>query len=129
MSNIVIKIEAPELVEALNRFTAALSSAAAPEIVPAAPISPVIEKAKSDKSKADKPKVEEKKEDPKPEAKAEPATLESLRASASKLIANGKEGELKEILAKHGAEKLSKLDTAKYDDVAQAIAAALPEKK
>lgn len=53
-------------------------------------------------------------------------TIEDLRLLGQKCIAAGKREEMKAIVAKTGAEKLSAIDPANYSEVAKAFNALLP---
>ena len=56
------------------------------------------------------------KKDAKPAAKQEekPLTLEEVRAVLAEKSRSGHTAEVKELLAKHGADKLSEIDPAEY---------------
>lgn len=75
---------------------------------------PTPEPAKTAKaSKAEKAPEPAKAEEP----AAEEVTAESLRALAVEALKKGKKDELKKILAKHGAEAISKLEDKHYASV------------
>ncbi len=54
------------------------------------------------------------KKDAKPAAKQEPLTLEEVRAVLAEKSRSGHTEEVRELLAKHGADKLSEIDPAEY---------------
>lgn len=70
----------------------------------------------SDEPTGEKPKKKSKKAEPvKEEPKA--VTLEEVRGVLAELSRAGKTAEVKAIITKHGAEKLSDIDPAEFADV------------
>ena len=123
MNQFNITIQAPELVEAMNRLTAALMNG---QIQPAQ-----VEELK-DKLEAEAelqaevkaveaPPAEPVKPKKAPKAEAKPAetviTLEDVRAKLATLAQAGKQNEVKELIASFGATKLTEVDPAGYADL------------
>ena len=102
-------------VPAAPAVPAPVAEAAPVEIVP--PTEP--KKAKKEKSVEPAPA-------PAADKPAPPVTIEDLRLLGQKCIAAGKREEMKAIVAKTGAEKLSAIDPANYSEVAKAFNALLP---
>lgn len=97
MSSFTININAPDLVAALHALAGALQkSTEAP-----APTIP--------------PKTESK---PTPEEVSEPTiSLETVRAKLATLAQGGKQAEVKALIAKFGAKKLTDIAVAKYPEL------------
>ena len=120
MNNITITISAPELVEAMQALTVALQAGA---VKPAA-VEHVIEKlqdeAKPRKPKAEKPaptpvEVTEVIEVPEPPTRS--ITLDEVRVALGNLSQNGKQDEVKKLIASFGVEKLSAIDSDLYGEL------------
>lgn len=62
----------------------------------------------------DEPQVETQKEQPAPEQKTETVTFVQLRSRLSEISRSGHTQEVKELIAKYGAEKLSDLAESDY---------------
>jgi hypothetical protein len=124
MNNITITISAPELVEAMQALTVALQAGA---VKPAA-VEHVIEKLQ-DEAKPRKPKAEKPAPTPAPtpvevtEAEAVPEpptrsiTLDEVRVALGNLSQNGKQAEVKKLIASFGVEKLSAIDSDLYGEL------------
>lgn len=100
--NITIKVEAEELIEAINKLASAVS------LNPAVIDQPVVVK----NAPAKKPA---KAEAPAPEAKA--ITLEQVRAKLAEVSNAGKKNEVKELLTSYGVSKLTDLPAEKYSEL------------
>jgi len=104
--NITIKVEAEELIAAINKLAAAVS------LNPAVVDQPVAEK----KAPAKKPaKSEAEVPAPAPETKA--ITLEQVRAKLAEVSNAGKKNEVKELLTSYGVSKLTDLPAEKYSEL------------
>jgi hypothetical protein len=102
--NITIKVEAQELIAAIEKLAAAVS------LNPSVVDQPVAEK----KAPAKKPaKVEA--EVAAPETKA--ITLEQVRAKLAEVSNAGKKNEVKELLTSYGVSKLTDLPAEKYSEL------------
>jgi hypothetical protein len=119
MNNINITIQAPELVEAMNRLTAALMNG---QIQPAQ-VEELKDKleAEAEVKAVEAPPAEPMKPKKVPKAEAKPAetviTLEDVRAKLATLAQAGKQNEVKELIASFGATKLTKVDPASFADL------------
>jgi hypothetical protein len=120
MNNIQITISAPELVEAMQALTVALQAGA---VKPAA-VEHVIEKlqdeAKPRKPKAEKPAptpVEVTEAEAVPEPPTRSITLDEVRVALGNLSQNGKQAEVKKLIASFGVEKLSAIDSDLYGEL------------
>ena len=122
--NINISITAPELIEAMNRLADALQAG---QVKPAQ-VEQVVEKlqeeAKPRKPKADKPapapaptpvEVTEVIEVPEPPTRS--ITLDEVRVALGNLSQNGKQAEVKKLIASFGVEKLSAIDSDLYGEL------------
>ncbi len=124
--DITIKIEAPALVDAINALAAALAGNI--ELLLMGPGS------RSGEVHPDIQEQRESKPQPKPEPKPEsepsntpetattPAenatvTLEQVRAKLAALTQSGKQPQVKELLAKFGAKRLTEVPTEKYAEL------------
>lgn len=123
---ITIKIEAPALVDAINALAAALAGNI--ELLLMGPgsrsgeVHPDIQEQRESKPQ---PKPEPKpKSEPSntPETATTPAenatvTLEQVRAKLAALTQSGKQPQVKELLAKFGAKRLTEVPTEKYAEL------------
>jgi hypothetical protein len=119
MNQFNITIQAPELVEAMNRLTAALMNG---QIQPAQ-VEELKDKleAEAEVKAVEAPPAEPMKPKKAPKAEAKPAetviTLEDVRAKLATLAQAGKQNEVKELLASFGATKLTEVDPASFADL------------
>jgi hypothetical protein len=104
--NITIKVEAEELIAAINKLAAAVS------LNPAVIDQPVVVKNAPAKKPA---KAEAPEATPAPEAKA--ITLEQVRAKLAEVSNAGKKNEVKELLTSYGVSKLTDLPAEKYSEL------------
>ena len=112
MNNIQVTISAPELVEAMQALTAALQQGS----VKPAQLETTIEKLQEE-AKPKKQKEEPKTEEIELAAPAKAPTLEDVRALLGTLSQQGKQAEVKKLIASFGATKLTEIDKASYADV------------
>lgn len=103
--NITIKVEAEELIAAINKLAAAVSLN--PAVIDHQPVA--IKNAPAKKAaKAEAPA-------PAPETKA--ITLEQVRAKLAEVSNAGKKNEVKELLTSYGVSKLTDLPAEKYSEL------------
>jgi len=101
--NITIKVEAEELIAAIEKLAAAVS------LNPAVIDQPVVVKNAPAKKAA--------KEEPPPAPPAKGITLEQVRAKLAEVSNAGKKNEVKALLTSYGVSKLTDLPTEKYSDL------------
>lgn len=109
MSNFTIdlNINAPDLTVAITALAAAIGGSGVPGSAPT-------QKFES----ASKPKAKPK---PKPEQKAEPVIpLETVRAKLTALSRDGKQAQVKTLITKFGAKKLTEIPAEKYSELLEA---------
>lgn len=116
--NITIKVEAPEIVEAINRLSQSILMATTPRIVHDEPAP----KAKRVKAEAPAPT------EPAPEVEAptEPApavTLVQVRARLAELSSEGKKEAIKKLMADLGVTKLTEVKEEQYAELMSAAEA------
>lgn len=102
--NITIKVEAEELIAAINKLAAAVS------LNPAVVDQPVVVKNAPAKKAA-------KAESPAPAPEAKAITLEQVRAKLAEVSNAGKKNEVKELLTSYGVSKLTDLPAEKYSEL------------
>lgn len=114
MNTITISINAPELVEAMNRLAVALENGS----VKPAQVEQLKEtlEAEALPAKPVKPKKETKPAEPIAEEKPQPS-LEDVRKVLGALSQNGKQVEVKALIASFGATKLTEIDKSQYADL------------
>lgn len=125
--DINVRIHAPELVESINALAAALAGNI--ELLLMGPgsrsgeVHPDIQEQRESKPQL-KPEPESKQGDPSPATQElEPAesekeyTLEEVRAKLADLSRGGKQAEVKELLNKFGAKKLTEVPEEKYPEL------------
>ena len=106
--NITIKVEAEELIAAINKLAAAVS------LNPAVIDQPVVVKNAPVKKPA---KAEASAAEPTPAPEAKAITLEQVRAKLAEVSNAGKKNEVKELLTSYGVSKLTDLPAEKYSDL------------
>ena len=114
MNQIQITIQAPELVEAMNKLTAALMNG---QVQPAQveELKEQLEDEAEVKAEADKPKKEPKPKKAEPEKKE--ITIEDVRGKLALLAQQGKQNEVKALIASYGVGKLTEIDKSQFEDL------------
>jgi len=121
--NITIKVEAPEIVEAINRLSQ--SMATGPRVVHDGP-APKAKRVKTEAPIEPAP-VLEAVEAPTPTgpapAPAAPVTLVQVRARLAELSSEGKKDAIKKLMADFGVSKLTEVPEEKYSELMTAAEA------
>ncbi len=118
--NITIKVEAPEIVEAINRLSQSILMATTPRIVHDEPAP------KAKRVKAEAPAPTEPAPAPEIEAPTEPApavTLVQVRARLAELSSEGKKDAIKKLMADLGVTKLTEVKEEQYAELMSAAEA------
>jgi hypothetical protein len=114
--NITVRIEAPELVAAIQALAGSLGANPSVQVMPK---TEAVEPEKTEKAEKSTEPVEE--EGPKPEVKTEdkPSSikLETVRAKLAALSQSGKQTEVKQLLLKFEAKKLTEIPEEKYAEL------------
>lgn len=105
--NITIKIEADELVKALNNLAHAVNNLSA-SINAMAELSALKQQPEPEPAETEQPKQQEKQEE---------IPLETVRAKLAALSRSGKKDEVKALLQKFGASKLTDVPKEKYPEL------------
>lgn len=118
-----IKIEAPELVEAIKTLAVAISTKNLEAVTNIVEGEKTVEETPKKKNRA--PKVEAASPtEPEPEAETpeepESISLETVRAKLAELSKDGKAAQVKELISKFGCEKLTEIPESKYPDLMKA---------
>ena len=126
---ITIKIEAPELTVAINNLATALELTIGSKaekigktIAPISDNTATIKKPEAEKSFEEPKKTEAEtivKEEAKPAEEAKTYTLVQVREKLAELSRAGKQKQVKALIEKCGASKLSEIDEAKYPELMQ----------
>jgi len=114
--NITIKVEAPEIVEAINRLSQSILMATTPRIVHDEPAP----KAKRAKAETPAPAPTPEVEAPAPTEPAPVVTLVQVRARLSELSSEGKKEAIKKLMADFGVSKLTEVPEEKYGELMSA---------
>lgn len=116
--NITIKVEAPEIVEAINRLSQSILMATTPRIVHDEPAP----KAKRVKAETPAP-IEPAPEAETPTPEAAPVTLVQVRARLAELSSEGKKDAIKKLMADLGVTKLTEVKEEQYAELMSAAEA------
>lgn len=103
MSNLVITIKADELIAAIEKLAAALDGRQLESLQGPAVVT------KEYELEAEKPQTEH--------SKAVPITIEQIRAVLAEKSQSGKQPEVKGLITKFGAQKLTAIDPACYAEM------------
>ena len=115
--NITIKVEAEELVKAINDLAHAVNNVSA-SINAMAEFSAIKQQPEPEPAETEQPKPEpDKAEQPKQQEKKEEIPLETVRAKLAVLSRSGKKDEVKALLQKFGASKLTDVPKEKYPEL------------
>jgi hypothetical protein len=118
--NITIKVEAPEIVEAIDRLSQSILMATTPRIVHDEP-APKAKRVKAE-APAPAPAPTPEAEAPAP-APAAPVTLVQVRARLAELSSEGKKEAIKKLMADFGVSKLTEVPEEKYGELMSAAEA------
>jgi hypothetical protein len=110
--NITIKVEAPEIVEAINRLSQSMATTPKAKRVKAEAPAP---------APAAAPAAAPEAETPTPEAA--PVTLVQVRARLAELSSEGKKEAIKKLMADFGVSKLTEVPEEKYGELMSAAEA------
>lgn len=121
--NITIKVEAPEIVEAIDRLSQSILMVTTPRIVHDEP-APKAKRVKAEApapAPAAAPAAAPEAETPTPEAA--PVTLVQVRARLAELSSEGKKEAIKKLMADFGVSKLTEVPEEKYSELMSAAEA------
>lgn len=118
--NITIKVEAPEIVEAIDRLSQSILMATTPRIVHDEP-APKAKRVKAEAPAPIEPAPAPEAETPTPEAAN--VTLVQVRARLAELSSEGKKEAIKKLMADFGVSKLTEVPEEKYSELMSAAEA------
>lgn len=119
--NITIKVEAPEIVQAIDRLSQSILMATTPRIVHDEP-APKAKRVKAE-APAPAPAVAPAPEAETPASEAAPVTLVQVRARLAELSSEGKKEAIKKLMADFGVSKLTEVPEEKYSELMSAAEA------